>query len=137
MTLIPHLPGKPKARARHDRGGEGFRDRTLTPAHFNMLHVSAGPWAGCFERAQCTPARRSASSGGGGRSPAEWTSASPAFPLTRARRDAIAWTLRITAAALLIGHGGVGFALRKGGVDSLLRNARDPGDRGTSPRAHP
>jgi hypothetical protein len=50
---------------------------------------------------------------GWGRSAADWFAARPAPPLSRVRSEAIAWTLRITAAMLLIGHGGFGFAMQK------------------------
>ena len=50
---------------------------------------------------------------GSGRSLADWFSFRPAPPLTLARAAAIAWTLRVTTALLLIGHGGFDFAMRK------------------------
>jgi hypothetical protein len=50
---------------------------------------------------------------GAGRSLADWFSARPAPPLTAERGTAIAWILRVTAAILLIGHGGFGLAMRK------------------------
>jgi hypothetical protein len=50
---------------------------------------------------------------GAGRSVTDWFSARPAPTLSRERAAAIAWILRTTAAILLIGHGGFGFAMRK------------------------
>ncbi len=50
---------------------------------------------------------------GGGGSLRDWFSSRPAAPLTRERAAAIAWTLRITTALLLIGHGGFDFAMGK------------------------
>jgi hypothetical protein len=50
---------------------------------------------------------------GAGRSLGDWFSSRRAPPLTANRTTAIAWILRVTAAILLIGHGGFGFAMRK------------------------
>jgi hypothetical protein len=50
---------------------------------------------------------------GPGRSLADWFSFRPAPPLTLARASAIGWILRVTAALLLVGHGGFDFAMGK------------------------
>ncbi len=50
---------------------------------------------------------------GAGRSLADWFSFRPAPPLTIARASVIGWTLRVTTALLLIGHGGFDFAMGK------------------------
>ncbi len=50
---------------------------------------------------------------GVGRSLRDWFSPRPAPPLTPERAIAIAWTLRMTTALLLIGHGGFDFAMHK------------------------
>ena len=50
---------------------------------------------------------------GSGPSLADWFSFRPAPPLTLARAAAIGWTLRVTTALLLIGHGGFDFAMGK------------------------
>lgn len=44
---------------------------------------------------------------------ADWFSARPGPPLTQARTEAVQSMLRVTAAMLLIGHGGFGFAMQK------------------------
>lgn len=50
---------------------------------------------------------------GAGRSFADWLSARPAPPLTEARAAAMGWTLRVTTALLLIGHGGFDVFMQK------------------------
>lgn len=50
---------------------------------------------------------------GWGSSPRDWFSGRPMLPLTEGRATAIAWTLRMTTALLLIGHGGFDFAMQK------------------------
>ena len=50
---------------------------------------------------------------GSGRSLADWFSFRPAPPLTFARAATVGWILRVTAALLLIGHGGFDFAMGK------------------------
>ena len=50
---------------------------------------------------------------GAGRSLRDWFSMRPAPPLTAARAAAMAWTLRVTTALLLIGHGGFDVAMGK------------------------
>ena len=50
---------------------------------------------------------------GPGASLRDWLSARPAPPLTPERARALAWTLRASAALLLIGHGGFGVFMRK------------------------
>ena len=50
---------------------------------------------------------------GPGRSLRDWVSSRPAPRLTPARATAIEWTLRITTACLLIGHGAFDFAMHK------------------------
>jgi hypothetical protein len=50
---------------------------------------------------------------GWGRSARDWLSTRPAPPLTPERAGAIAWTLRLTTALLLIGHGGFDVFMRK------------------------
>lgn len=50
---------------------------------------------------------------GPGRSIRDWVSSRPAPRLTPERAAAIEWTLRITTACLLIGHGAFDFAMRK------------------------
>jgi len=54
---------------------------------------------------------------GAGRSLRDWFSARPAPTLTVARASAIGWTLRVTTALLLIGHGGFDFAMHKNWTD--------------------
>jgi uncharacterized membrane protein YphA (DoxX/SURF4 family) len=50
---------------------------------------------------------------GPGRSIGDWVSSRPAPRLTPERATAIEWTLRITTACLLIGHGAFDFAMHK------------------------
>jgi hypothetical protein len=50
---------------------------------------------------------------GAGVSLGDWLSARPAPPLTPERARVIGWTLRVTTALLLIGHGGFGVFLHK------------------------
>jgi hypothetical protein len=50
---------------------------------------------------------------GWGQSLRDWVSTRPAAPLTHVRTAAIDWTLRITTACLLIGHGAFDFAMHK------------------------